>query len=143
MHYFVFCFLKSSPLPMVFAGRAGDSAYGAEWLLAWFLLYLPTCDLFGCHPTYMPFQHQLQSPECYHYTQTIRVLCVYKANTPPYYLRLSPLAMALMAFPSSSCPPACMFARPGGQDEDGKAMNAIARGKLGDLLSIEHWQVSE
>ena len=26
----------------------------------------------------------------------------------------------------------------GGQDEDGKAINAVARGKLGDLLSIEH-----
>ena len=26
----------------------------------------------------------------------------------------------------------------GGQDEDGKAINAVARGKLGDFLSIEH-----
>ena len=45
MHSFVFCFLKSSPLPMVYAGLAGDSAPGGEWLLPWFLLYLPTCDL--------------------------------------------------------------------------------------------------
>jgi hypothetical protein len=26
----------------------------------------------------------------------------------------------------------------GGQDEEGKAINAVARGKLGDLLSIRH-----
>ena len=73
MHSFVLCFLKSSPLPMVSAGRAGDSAPGGEWLLAWFLLYLPTCDLLKCHPTYVPFQHQLQSPQSYHCTQNIRI----------------------------------------------------------------------
>jgi len=26
----------------------------------------------------------------------------------------------------------------GGYDEEGKAINAVTRGKLGDLLSIEH-----
>ena len=31
----------------------------------------------------------------------------------------------------------------GGYDEEGKAINAVARGKLGDLLSVKHWQVSE
>ena len=31
----------------------------------------------------------------------------------------------------------------GGYNEEGQCINAIARGKLGDLLSIEHWQVSE
>jgi len=33
--------------------------------------------------------------------------------------------------------------RAGGYNEEGKCNNAVARGKLGDLLSIEHWQVSE
>jgi hypothetical protein len=36
---------------MVSACRAGDSALWAEWFLARFLLYLPTYDLFKCHPT--------------------------------------------------------------------------------------------
>jgi len=73
MHSFVFCFLKPSPLPMVSTGRAWDSAPGAEWLLPCFLLYLPTCDLLKCHPTYVPFRHQLQTPENYHCTQYIRI----------------------------------------------------------------------
>ena len=31
--FFRFPFLKSSPLPMDYAGLAGDSAPGGEWLL--------------------------------------------------------------------------------------------------------------
>jgi len=31
----------------------------------------------------------------------------------------------------------------GGYNDEGKAINAVVRGKLGDLLSNKHWQVSE
>ena len=61
---------------MVSAGRAGDSA--PEWLLPWFLFYLPTCNLITCHPTYVPFRHQLQSPENYPTAHKISVYCACK-----------------------------------------------------------------
>jgi hypothetical protein len=49
----------------LYASRAEDSAPGEKWLLPWFILIYHSCDLITCHPTYLPFQHQLHSPESY------------------------------------------------------------------------------
>ena len=59
----------------------GEAPLASWWLLAWFLLYL-LVTYFKCHPTYMPSQHQLQSPESYHalptyYLCTVRVKSKY------------------------------------------------------------------
>ena len=97
---------------MIFAGQAEDSA--PEWLLPCFLLYL-----LKCHPTYVPVHHLLQSPENYHCTQNIRI-CACKKRIR----RIRLTGRASM--------------RAGGYNEEGQCINAIARGKLGDPLSIEH-----
>ena len=106
---------------MVSAGRAGDIAPGDEWLLPCFLLYRPTSDLLV--PSYI---HAIPAPAAVpgelllhtKYPCTVRVKSEYAAYSLPLTGRASMQA--------------------GGYNEEGQCINAIARGKLGDLLSIEH-----
>ena len=105
----------------LYASQTEDSAPG--WLLPWFLFYLPTCALSAILHTCLSI-NLLQSPENYHCTQNIRI-CACKKRIR----RIRLTGRASM--------------RAGGYNEEGQCINAIARGKLGDPLSIEHWQVSE
>ena len=43
------------------------------WVVVAMIPSLSTYLWLKCHPTYVPFQHQLQSPENYHCTQYIRI----------------------------------------------------------------------
>ena len=116
------------------ASRAEDIAPGLSG--CWHGSFSIYCDLLKCHPTLVIYLSAilhtcLSSTSCSpRRATTAHKISVYvrvKSKYAAYSLRLSGRASM----------------QAGGYDEEGKTINAVARGKLGDLLSIKHWQVSE